>query len=464
MKKLFDLTIIGSGMIGSYSLLNIIKKYSNYKICFISDNRNKISASAAAGAMLNVFGEIDYDKHMDNYQQRKIDIGIRAQDKWKNFIKNNLNYKKTYTANDTIIFKSRNATSLEKNCFKTIRKWNSKFNKEDKNLNKKIKYFKKNVSQINSPIDDLIGIPNEGAIDTNEFFKIFDKNIQNNKKIIINKTKVLKIEKNFNFYKIYCQDNIISSKKVIVAAGSDSINICSNLKSKIIPTYYGVGTAFVTKPKNKEFNILPKNTVLRSPNRGSTCGIHVVPRNDNTYYIGAGSFISKSKINSFGRIETINYLHRSLENELVGKTPYLEFIPVIGYRPISFDCKPLIGMLNNHPNIYVIGGTKRDGLTYAPIISDSIINWLENKSNYPLFEGWEPEREPISYGDRDYAIKSYVDNKIAGILEHNKFKKNKKKEIIKNLNYEAQIFHNKIIKTFKLNKDFGVHPEILNIF
>ena len=56
MKKLFDLTIIGSGMIGSYSLLNIIKKYSNYdkneKLEFLADGirktpsaKNKVSES-----------------------------------------------------------------------------------------------------------------------------------------------------------------------------------------------------------------------------------------------------------------------------------------------------------------------------------------------------------------------------------------------------------------------------------
>ena len=76
MKKIYDLTVIGNGMVGSYSFLEIRKRYRDININFVHDKKRPGSASAAAGAMLNVFGEIDYDKQMDNYKQRKIDIGI----------------------------------------------------------------------------------------------------------------------------------------------------------------------------------------------------------------------------------------------------------------------------------------------------------------------------------------------------------------------------------------------------
>ncbi len=464
MKKIYDLTVIGNGMVGSYSFLEIRKRYRDININFVHDKKRPGSASAAAGAMLNVFGEIDYDKQMDNYQQRKIDIGILSQKKWKNFFKENDEYIKCNTAKNTIIYKSKNATKLEKNCFKEIKKWNDKYNFKNHNLSKQILKYKKKIKNINSPLDEFIGISGEGAVDTNLFFSIFDKNLKNNKKTTISLDKILTITKYKNYYKILGNKNYYYSKKIIVCAGSDSSKILSNITKKIMPIFYGVGTAFVAHPKKNEFEALPKNTVLRSPNRGSTCGLHVVPRNDKTYYIGAGSFISKSKIKSFGRVETIKYLTNSLQKELIGPAPYLEFIPVVGYRPISFDCKPLIGMINNHPDIFFISGTKRDGLTYSPVISDAIINWLDNNKNYELFKNWEPERKPLSYGDTPFAIESYIENKIAGLIEHNNENKKNYKKIYTELKFEANQFHKNIIKKLKLKKDFGIHPEILNIY
>ena len=121
-------------------------------------------------------------------------------------------------------------------------------------------------------------------------------------------------------------------------------------------------------------------------------------------------------------------------------------------------------MINDHPDIYFISGTKRDGLTYSPVIADSIINWLNKNQDYNLFKEWHPERKPISYGDINFAIESYIENKIAGLIEHNQIYKKKYKKIYSELNNEAIKFHKKIINKLNLKKDFGVHPEILNVF
>ena len=48
----------------------------------------------------------------------------------------------------------------------------------------------------------------------------------------------------------------------------------------------------------------------------------------------------------------------------------------LGFRPITFDGKPLIGALTEYPNVYVATGTKRDGLTYAPVIAENILDWI----------------------------------------------------------------------------------------
>ena len=127
-------------------------------------------------------------------------------------------------------------------------------------------------------------------------------------------------------------------------------------------------------------NLIGKNNVLRTPNRGSTCGIHLVPRNDNEFYLGAGSNISV-KPNYQPRIGTLEYLLKSLKYEISDEFDKSNIDITLGYRPMSFDGRPLIGTLNDNKNIFFVGGLKRDGLTLGPVIIEQIINWLKNTSD-----------------------------------------------------------------------------------
>jgi hypothetical protein len=219
--------------------------------------------------------------------------------------------------------------------------------------------------------------------------------------------------------------------------------------------------------KFMKFDHLPKRTVIRTPNRGSTCGIHIVPRGLNDYYVGAGSYISKKPIYGH-RIGTVNYLTNCLENEFTGKLPHTTSTFVQGFRPVSMDGKPLIGCLKDDKDIFIVSGTKRDGFTYAPIIVQHIIdNFLnDNKSNInnDLFINWKPDRDLISFLDRTSACNSYIDNKISGLKEHGMINSlSHEKKVVIELKNEANKFHDIIIKKYNLDSDFGIHPELLNV-
>ena len=82
----------------------------------------------------------------------------------------------------------------------------------------------------------------------------------------------------------------------------------------------------------------------------------------------------------------------SAEKEIFGNFTKVDCKPVIGFRPISFDGKPMIGPLNK--DIFVATGTKRDGLTLSPLIVDYVLNWLKNDkfiSNLRKIQGLYPK-------------------------------------------------------------------------
>ena len=75
--KAYDIAIIGNGIIGTL-LAYKIRENSKKKIVLVGPKNRIGSASKASGAMLNVFSEIDNDKFIDDYMERKIQIGIKS--------------------------------------------------------------------------------------------------------------------------------------------------------------------------------------------------------------------------------------------------------------------------------------------------------------------------------------------------------------------------------------------------
>ncbi|MDC1176316.1 FAD-binding oxidoreductase [Candidatus Pelagibacter sp.] len=453
MKK-FDVAIIGNGILGTLLAYNL-KKFSN--VCIIGPSNRNGSASTAAGAMLNVFGEVDYDKASDDYLEQKIKVGYQSQKLWKKFEKKIKNKDDIFCADNTIIFKSKNSTPLEKKCFRAIVKYAKLYNVYSKN-HAKLKQLKKNSKFKN--IEAFL-IKGEGAVNTKKLFDFLDNEIRGK---ITNFNSEAKSLKKKNYYHIKLGNSqTISAKKIILCAGSFSKKILKNSGLNILDIYYGVGSALELFDTRKILeNKIPKRTVLRSPNRGSTCGIHIVPRSNNNYYLGAGSNIVH-KPNYNHRSGTLNYLFNCAEKEIFGNFTKVDCKPVIGFRPISFDGKPMIGPVNK--DVFVATGTKRDGLTLSPLIVDYIKNWLkDSKFVNKNFEKWLPNREPISYGDQSFSTEVYINNKIAGLLEHNDIDKKNIKRVKKELLLESKKFHKKIIKLKKLKNTFGVHPEILNTF
>ena len=454
MKK-FKIAIVGNGIIGTLLAYNL-RKHKN--ICLIGPSERSGSASAAAGAMLNVFGEVDYDKSTDNYLEQKINIGIKSQILWKKFKKKIKNKNNIFCADNTIIFKSKNSTYLEKKCYAAIAKY-AKLYKVYSSNHLKLKQLKKNN---NFKRIKTFLIKGEGAVNSKKLFNFLDNKILN--KIKIFNTTANYIKKSKDIFSIKLNNNQkIKAQKIVICAGSFSKNILKGSGLNILDLYYGVGSAFELKDPNKIlYDKIPARTVLRSPNRGSTCGIHIVPRSENNYYLGAGSYISH-KANYNHRSGTLNYLLNCAEKEIFGNFTKVDCKPVIGFRPFSFDGKPMIGPISK--DVFVATGTKRDGLTLSPSIVDFIMNWIKNNDFIDKdFKKWLPNRDPISFGDQSFSTEVYINNKIAGLLEHNDINKKDLTRVKKELNQESLKFHKKIIKLKKLKNNFGVHPEILNTF
>lgn len=372
-----DLCIMGNGVIGCLTAVLAARSGLRVSLCGPGAPGGKEgSASIAAGAMLNVFGEID--GRLDDYTERKLKIGRAGIDAWRKILP-----AEVFCADKTEVYVpiGPNPSMLELECFHSIAL----------------------ASEATIEHDILAGkqymvLRDEPAIDTLKLFKWMEGELRQTVRILPN-----------NWWQ---SGQMSIARKTLWACGVWTPTAMGTEKYPILPVFSGVGTAMLLK--NLTIDVPPR-TVVRTPNRGNTCGVHVVPRGGGYYYVGAGSYISLEPSTEV-RLETIKYLTDCIVRELNADIWRATMTPVVGNRPVSFDGKPMLGPLKATPSFYVATGTKRDGLTYAPVIADDVIRWATDTERTGVFTGWEPDRTPISYGP--YGQDTFVANRVAAMSAH----------------------------------------------
>jgi len=138
----YDCIVVGNGSIGlaiAYELQNNVDK--KFKIAIFGKKSREGSASLAAGAMLNVFGEVEYDSLSSKEGLTKFKMLLDAKDLWKahiNEIKNQIS-SKIKLNKGTYILNNSTADELDDENFNSIEKALKKFKEKYIYVNNKDK-------------------------------------------------------------------------------------------------------------------------------------------------------------------------------------------------------------------------------------------------------------------------------------------------------------------------------------
>lgn len=449
-----NLAIVGNGIIGTLSAIEIKRKYPKIKIQIIGDKKRPFSASLGAGAMANVYAEIENGPYKDSNEARFLKIGLNARHKWLKIFDELKISNKVITAKDTIVFLKKKASSFEKHNYHNMKEVALADKKAYLLSKNKLKQFFPNTYK---KIQEATILKDEFAICTIALFNHLDK-IKNKYGIIsidshVKKIKTLTSKK----LRIDLQNGkSLSVNNIIVSAGSNS-ELIFDKKLNLIPMLQGVGSAIVLNKTDNLPNSFQKY-VIRTVNRGGAqCGLHTVPRSNSTLYLGAGNYISRPGIRTH-RLETVRYLYELFSDELVGKNVAYPMYGnlSIGYRPRTLDGFPCIGYHKKYENIFFATGTNRVGLTWAPEIVSQALKWIEGKQISKDFEGWHPDRDMISYGNEKKCIDYFVDSRLSAGLEHNNFSKTQTNKMKKEL---TNIAKKQIQKIKKIYPDILINPD-----
>ncbi len=443
---------------GLYTAIQIKTYFPKATVCLFGEHQRMYAASTAAGAMANVYAEMENATgYISEVNQRYLEMGIFGSREWKKFLEST-GGKRCITSEDTYVYLQKFSSSFENDNFEAVRESASQSHVLEELTIEQVRSTLPTSAFM--AIERVLKIRGEFSVSVKNLFLHMDS-IAKSIGIQVENRRVDRIDS--SEMNLLVQGREIRFEKIIVMSGIHTHKILED--KSLIPIYQGVGVAMLLNPiKDLEFNKLRRG-VFRSVNRGGAqCGIHLVPREDGKFYLGAGNYVSKLE-NPVVRFDTVRYLLTTLEKDLIGREAAYELSGefTVGLRPRSLDGFPAIGPLKSNDSIFVATGTNRAGLTWAPFVAAQALLWLKEESLSDLIRGWNPDRTPIMFGTKNQGVEYFVSSRISNAREHGLIPKDATSEIVDSKSQEfrgaASVMADTVAE--KLNLPFGqtINPD-----
>lgn len=358
---IYDIHIVGDGIIAYSIAYELRKRDPSLKIAMTTlyPKRELRSASLAAGAMINVYSELDVNTFESDISIQKLDMAIHSLEMWDEWASD---IGVGLHSNYTLVKKLHESDAAN---FDIIQKEYYRFHHVN-----------------NAPSITLL----EPWVCPVELYTCLQVNCHNVAKF---------------------SETIIESKITIYAAGAYTKSLVPNyIKQR---TFFGHGCGIHVTNNNC------LNHVIRTPNRTGTCGVNIVPYNDHLY-VGATNDVAVLNNDADGkRVASIEFI-LSQAKKLYPEIEKESFLRLVyGPRPLTEDTFPLIGKVDE--NVYVCTGTRRDGITMSPLLArDMASRILEGHGVIYDKDVFNPLREPHRNLDlertKEQTIQGLINDKI----------------------------------------------------
>jgi glycine oxidase len=442
------IAIIGNGSIAMFTAISLAYLSDNdVDVTVIGPLSRPYSASSAAGLMLNIFSEVDEISYNMPLTQWKLQNWEQAIKHWDLFF-----------GSDGIVSGTQIFTSTGT---KLYRKFSPENKLEHLSFERQLSIAKQyGVLDPSSVSDHSFFLPNEPSADSFMVLSMLDAKAS--EKISLIDSKVTSLVETDSGCKLVLEESRLLAKKfdqVILCAGSKSSALLNNSsidRKPSIHCFNGVGSALLM---HSEYNYVSSPTtqsIIRSPNRGGTCGIHLVQRECGVY-VGASSVVTDKdiKLPRIGSVETlIKGAHEELEIPMFIRQ---SFEIVTGYRPVTQDAVPLVGRISER--ITCCYGHKRDGFTWAPYIASLISALIFDQSLTPSQKAYleltNPLRKISHFLGYDESLELYLMNERYSALQHAEDFDSKREKILTDRFrrlHDTNAFHGRTC-----------HPELVNV-
>lgn len=413
--KQADVIVVGNGALGLFLADELVERHIG-SVVVVGPNARDGGASRAAGAMLGCFGEVTAETLRSDLGRARFEIGVAAHDYWPAALRRLGEHapaaKPLQVATDTDVVV--NTVSAELDSFNLHA------------MTAALDLYNKPWTEIDPgeiagyrPRPDCralraIHLPGEGAVDARGVLRALETRLRLAGTPILDHTVRGLMTSNGVATGVELDDGTrVEAGVIVVAAGARSEELVRTASEQIelIPTFPGLGFAVIARRLAGP----PFRSVVRTPNRGFACGLHVVPAGDGREYLGATNRLV-DQATSAAWLGDVRYLTQYAMQQLdeeIARHHVEQFLS--GNRPVTLDGFPLIGWLPIS-GLYLMTGTYRDGFHCAPLLATHVANELQGKPGM-IDPRFKPVREPIVARTMEQSIDDYVQHNLAAWFE-----------------------------------------------
>ncbi|MFF3377810.1 NAD(P)/FAD-dependent oxidoreductase [Streptomyces sp. NPDC002680] len=407
MTSTYDIVVIGNGILGCATALELIRADPDLRVAVVGPSDREGSASAAAGAMLNCFGEVTHQTLSSEPGRIKLDLSLRALEAWPTWL-DELNDD---LADDQQLAIREGTYVLLNSCGGQLDSLNYRAI-----VDALVSYGRKyevlplgNVPNLDPATNarplEAVHLPQEGSIDARAVLdRVVEVARQRGVTLIDDSVVGWQQEGGRAQGVVLRSGETLSGGRFLVAAGAFTPSIVEDLKdttAPLMPILAGVGVAVTCKATSSGLR-----HVVRTPNRSGGCGLHMVP-GDDTVYIGATNDVLL-KPGAWSSLGMAHFLAggamEQFDRRLFGSSVAAWHA---GNRPLSLDGYPVVGKLWQD-NVWVLSGTYRDGFHCAPVLARHVADLLRGGTGVLGHDLFAPLRAPLRTMSREQAVDEMV--------------------------------------------------------
>ena len=406
-----EFVVVGNGSLGMMIAITVARANPKWDVTVVGPLDRRYSASTAAGAMINVYAEVEaLPNAQKKLGERLLEMGVLASKKWLAFLDETAG-NHAVTAKQTLVVLKKNPSDFEERNFHAMANNAISEGVAEWEASDSLLYF---AGERAENFESVIRLTDEFAMDSAVLMSHLDRVASNLGVTHIDST-VSEIDPATKQIKLADHSEIFADQ-IVAAAGAFTASLFCD-EAGLLPMFQGIGTALVA-------DRVPGGgrpaEVIRTVNRGGAqCGVHLVPIAGNGLYVGAGNNVTTVQ-KPTTRFETVSYLFDTVQREFIGRNVgyAMEGSIRLGLRPRSLDSYPMIGALSSFDGIFIATATNRAGLTWAPEIANQVVRWASGRSVEPHMEGWAPDRASLLSGFEEDVLEHYVESRIGAGLEH----------------------------------------------
>jgi glycine/D-amino acid oxidase-like deaminating enzyme len=456
---MYDVVVVGNGMLGCATALDLIRADPSLRVAVIGPAGRPGGASAAAGAMLNCFGEVTHRTLASEPGRVKLDLAVQALEAWPGWL-DELNAdlvedRRLAIREGTYVLYNSCGGRLDSLNYRAVVDALRQYVRKHEIL--PLGEVPNLDPATNSRPLEAVYLPEEGSIDARA---VLDRVVEvaGGRGVTFVDDRVVGWRRDGGraAAAVLASGGTVAGGRFLVAAGASTQAVLADLQdpdAPMVPVFAGIGVAVTCQATASGLA-----HVVRSPNRSGGCGLHLVP-GGGTVYLGATNDVRLNP-DAWSSLGMAHFLlggaMEQFDRRLFGSSIVAWHV---GNRPLPFDGLPVVGRLWQD-DVWVLSGTYRDGFHCAPVLARHAANTLLGGSGVLGHDMFDPLRAPLRTMTRKQAVEEMM---LHCVSQFYQYSPRLAPWMRVTDGVEAQVRARTEATYRELDSDFGLVPELLEL-